>query len=41
MNLIAVGNETINITKAKKYSVDGKEIAFPNVDIEENIRMHW
>ena len=37
MNLIAVGNETIKITNDRKYQVSGKEISFPDVDVEEVI----
>ena len=37
MNNIAIANETIRITKDGKYSLNGKEIIFPDVDTEDVI----
>ena len=35
MNFISVANETIRITEAKKYTRGDKEIALPDIDLEE------
>ena len=35
MNNIAIANETLKITKERKYSINGQEISLPDMDFEE------